>query len=59
VRWPASRRLSRLAAEQPKSRLEVSESSTSLPGESDTDTTDADASVLAKYPTFTSCLDTY
>jgi hypothetical protein len=34
--------------------LEVSESSTSLTGESHSDTTDADASVLD--PTFTSCL---
>jgi hypothetical protein len=43
------------AAEQPESaRLEVSESSTSLTGESHSDTTDADASVLD--PTFTSCL---
>jgi hypothetical protein len=31
-------------------RLEVSESSTSLPGESHADATDADASVLANYP---------
>ena len=43
------------AAEQPESaRSEVSESSTSLTGESNPDTTDADTSVLD--PTFTSCL---
>ena len=45
------------ADEQPESaRLEVSESSTSLTGESHSDATDADASVLASDPTFTSCL---
>ena len=45
------------AAEQPESaRLEVSESSTSLTGESRSDATDADASVLANDPTFTSWL---
>jgi hypothetical protein len=36
--------------------LEVSESSTSLTGESHSDATDADASVLANDPTPTSCL---
>ena len=52
--WPASQRPP-AAAEQPESaRLEVSESSTSLTGESRSDATDADASVLD--PTFTSCL---
>jgi hypothetical protein len=35
----------------------VSESTTSLTGESDTDATDADASALD--PTFTSCLGNY
>ena len=45
----------RVAAEQLESaRLEVSESSTSLTGESHSDTTDAGASVLD--PTFTRCL---
>jgi hypothetical protein len=38
-------------------RLEVSESSTSLTGESQADATDADASVLD--PSFTSCLSNY
>jgi hypothetical protein len=36
--------------------LEVSEPSTSLTGESRSDATDADRSVLANDPTFTSCL---
>ena len=54
--WPASPRPP-AAAEQPESaRLEVSESSTSLTGESHSDATDADASVLANDPTFTSWL---
>jgi hypothetical protein len=49
---------SAVADEQPESaRLEVSESSTSLTGESHSDTTYADASVLD--PTFTSCLGRY
>ncbi|MGO9227552.1 hypothetical protein, partial [Mycobacterium sp.] len=48
------------AAEQPESaRLEVSESSTSLTGESHADATDADRSVLANDPTFTSCLENH
>jgi hypothetical protein len=36
--------------------LEVSQSTTSLTGESPSDATDADAYVLANDPTFTSCL---
>ena len=43
-----------VADEQPESaRLEVSESTTSLTGESHSDVTDADASMLANDPTFT------
>jgi class 3 adenylate cyclase len=57
--WPTSPRPP-AAAEQPESaRLEVSESTTSLTGESHSDATDADASVLANDPTFTSCLGSY
>jgi hypothetical protein len=37
----------------------VSESTTSLTGESHADATDADASVLANDPTFTSCLGSH
>jgi hypothetical protein len=39
--------------------LEVSESSTSLRGESRSDATDADASVLVNDPATTSCPDDY
>jgi hypothetical protein len=39
--------------------LEVPESPTSLTGESHSDATDADASVLANDPTFTSCLSNH
>jgi hypothetical protein len=46
-----------VADEQPEpARLEVSESSTSLTGESRSGATDADASVLANDPTFTICI---
>ena len=57
--WPASPRPP-AAAEQPESaRLELSESTTSLTGESHSDTTDADASVLANDPPSTSCLGSH
>ena len=52
--WPASPRPPAAAEHPGSARLEVSESSTSLTGQSHSDTTDADASVL--HPTFTSWL---
>jgi hypothetical protein len=48
--WPASPWPTVADEQRESARLEVSESSTSLPGESYSDATDADASMLANHP---------